>query len=299
MANPLSTLTDAAGGALVVPEFAAQPILDAIQNQPGVAPLADVQVTSSQKDVFHVISDDADAYFTEEGAPISEAGMDTSAVEINAKKLAVINRQTREVLEDTNSSAVLSALADNVRVKMAQKIDQHILGLAGTVPVDSAFGSSFREDVTQTTGISSVTGVNVQDGISAAIEACEAEGADPASLSVLLSRDLARVFRDQAEGSSSNRKLFRSADEATFGLPYSYSQNISTDSGLVAVVGAFNNTKIRVRSDITVSSANQGTVGGVSLFETDTLALRWTMRVAAAAALLPNKYCKVIINSND
>lgn len=296
MANPLSTLTDAAGGALVVPEFAAQPILDTIQNYPGVAALADVQTTSSQKDVFHVISDDSDAYFTSEGAPISEAGMDTSAVEISAKKLAVINRQTREMLEDTNSAAVLSALAENVRVKMAQKLDQHVLGLAGAATVESEFGSSIREDVTQTTDIASVTGVNVQDGISAAIEACENAGADPASLSVLLSRDLARVFRDQVEGSSSNRKLFRTAEEATFGLPFSYSQNLATSSGLVAVVGAFNNTKIRVRSDITVASADQGTVGGVSLFETDTLALRWTMRVAAAAALLPNKYCKVIID---
>ena len=71
MANPLSTLTDAAGGALIVPEFAAQPILDTIQNQPGVAPLADVQVTPSQKDVFHVISDDADGICVLTSTPCS------------------------------------------------------------------------------------------------------------------------------------------------------------------------------------------------------------------------------------
>lgn len=292
MANPLSTLTNAAGGALVVPEFAAQPILDTIQNQPGVAPLADVQSTGSQKDVFHVISDDSAAYWVDEGAAIDEAGMDTSAVEINAKKLAVINRQTREMLEDTNSSAVLSALANNVRIKMAQAVDAQLVGTAATSILD---GSLLGDVSNATTGLTSVTGVSVQNAISEAIEVCENNGADPTQLSVLLSKDLARVFRDQAEGSSSNRKLFRSADEATFGLPYSYSQNLAAADGAVAVVGNFGNVKLRVRNDITVASANQGTVGGVSLFETDTLALRWTMRVAGTV-LLPNKFCKVIID---
>jgi HK97 family phage major capsid protein len=294
MPNPLNTsqptgpLSGDAGGALVVPEFVAQPIIDAIQSQPGAAALADVQTTNAKSAVFHVISDDSDAYWTDEGAPIDEAGMTTAATPIITKKIAVISRQTREMLEDTDSASVLSALADNVKTKMANKID-----IACIIQAGSYFSGTLQGDVDASAVIASATGSNVQDGISEAIEACENAGANPQNLSVLLSQSLARTFRDEVAGSALNSKLFNGASDATHGLPYSYSLNLP--AGTVAYVGDFSNLKLRVRNDISVASADQGTVGGVSLFETDTLALRWTMRIAGGL-LLPNKFCSVVVD---
>lgn len=293
MPNPLNTLQPSgplsgdAGGALIVPDFAATPIIEAIQSQAGAPALADVQTTNAKSAVFHVISDDSDAYWTDEGAAIDEAGMSTSATPIITKKLAVISRQTREMLEDTDSASVLTALANNVKIKMANKID-----IACIVGAGSPFGTTLDDSVGQAV-IASGSGANVQDGISEAIEACEASGANPQNLSVLLSRDLARTFRDEVAGSALNSKLFNGAADAVHGLPYSYSLNLP--AGTVAYVGDFSNLKLRVRNDITVASADQGTVGGVSLFETDTLALRWTMRLAGAL-LIPAQFTKVVID---
>lgn len=306
MASPLrtsnadGTASLANGGALIVPSYISQLVIDEIETAPGVSQLADVQASSSQSEVFPVLSGAVTGYLVNETAEIGETSKETSTVELNAVKFGAISRQSREFLADTNSSAVLTQLANEVRQEFANMVDYNLLGVMdGSTEVASAFNHNFREDVTDTTSIASLTGANIQNGISAAVEACESAGANPARLGVLLANDTRRVIRDEVAASDSNVKLFNSIDQAVWGLPYSHTTNVNAAaSGLVAIVGPFSDLcKIRVRQDIEVAASDSAVVDGQSLFQRDQVALRWVMRAGAGILLADSgKFCKVVLD---
>lgn len=308
MASPLrtsnadGTASLANGGALVVPSYISDLVIDSIESSPGVPSLADVQASSSKSEIFPVVSGAVTGYIVNETAEIGETSKSTSTIELNAIKMAAISRQTREFLSSDvpNSSNVLTQLASDVRDEFQNMIDYQILGVKdGSTEVTSSFNHNFREDVTDTTAIASLTGSNIQDGISAAVEACESAGANPSRLGVLLANDTRRVIRDEVAASDSNVKLFNSIDQAVWGLPYSHSKNVNAAaSGLVAIVGPFSDLcKIRVRQDIEVAASDSAVVNGESLFQRDEVALRWVMRVGGGILLADSgKFCKVVLD---
>lgn len=308
MASPLrtsnadGTASLANGGALVVPSYISDLVIDSVMTSPGVTALADTQASSSKSEIFPVVSGAVTGYVVNETAEIGETSKSTSTIELNAVKMAAISRQTREFLSSDvpNSSNVLTQLASDVRDEFQNMVDFHLLGLKdGATEVASAFNHNFREDVTDVTSIASLTGANVQNGISSAVEFCENAGANPNRLGVLLANDTRRVIRDEVAASDSNVKLFNSIEQAVWGLPYSHTKNVNAAaSGLVAIVGPFSDLcKVRIRQDLEVAASDSAVVNGESLFQRDEVALRWVLRVGAGILLADSgKFCKVVLD---
>jgi HK97 family phage major capsid protein len=294
----------AAGGSHIVPQYISDLVIDKALAFPGVLALADVFPTNSDTTTFHVVGGRPEVGFVGQNGTIGATGAEYSSKSITAKKLAALTVMASEWKEDIDPQGVrLGIFAEQIATALASEIDANIIGVKnGTAIGTPGFDNDLVGDVTDEIELpASATGADIQDAISEAIDQCETEDAAPNSLSVLLSRRLAKGFRNETEATSSKRKLYRSVEEVTHDLPYSETQNLNGLTGAagdtVAIVGPFQELlKVVVRRDLEMKVFDSGTVGSSNLVTQDLEALRWTFR-AASGLMLPNQFRRIVINT--
>jgi HK97 family phage major capsid protein len=291
-----------AGGNHLIPSWVPELVLDRALVYSGVAGLASVSRANAETEVFRIFGGRPEAYGVGQTEQIPTTGAEHTKKSIVAEKMATIIPWSSEYSEDINDpdSQHTAEVVRKVGDAFADKVDYEVIGARNGVVIGSPLfgGESLLNQVTQTVSLAGDSASDMEDAIADAIYACETSDADPASLSVLLSRDLSVDIRKQKEAETSKRRLYSSVEELTHGLPYSFTKHLlgmDEEAGTtVAIVGPFSDlVHIKVLRDLEAKLLDQGTVGDYNLAEQDMEAMRWTMR-AACGILLPSKFRRIV-----
>lgn len=292
MANaiPLLEGTDASGGYLVRDTYG-QTLLTTIQRQSAVMALSRVDQVPGKRQKYSIYAGRPTAAFVSEGAAKGVTGAEFSELTINVKKIATNVLYTEELLEDAAEDPRVLINAD-VEAAFADLVDAHALGKANGTNLTTSFDNSLRQ--TALTVELGSGGAALATAVSSAMNKIEANGGSPSGL--ILASDGRAHLRDARKAVETTDAVytdgFTQAPDSLYGLPISYSSNLSPFSAtaaatkIVGIVGDFNNSIAVMRSDLTVRASDQATVdvGGTlhHLWQQNKTALQWEMRVGYA-----------------
>lgn len=295
MANntPLSGLSDAAGG-IILPEAQGQLLTNGILRETGALSIAgDARSTSSRREAFAIWNGTPTAEFVGEGGTKPVTGAEFGGGTLNIKKVATIVTFTDEMIEDVQNGDLNVLVDAGIREAISDVVDANAVGLDSGTAITGAFDSEYV-GTTQTVEVDLSKQDGLQLAISAAMGSLEANGYR--DLAVLHSGDLARHLRDaRVTGVSGggtvagltalSQGLYQPSMDPLYGLPRAVSTNLNTLSEAagagktVAVVVSRPNIHVRIRHDVRVSTSNEATVGGTSLWQNDLTGLRYVTRL--------------------
>lgn len=287
---PLLEGTDAAGGYLVRDTYG-QTLLTTIQRQSAIMQLSRIDQVPGKRQKYSIYAGRPTAAFVAEGAAKGVTGAEFSELTINVKKIATNVLYTQELLEDAAEDPRLLINAD-VEAAFADLVDAHAIGKAAGTNLSTSFDNSLRQ-TTQTVELGS-GGSALATAISSAMNKIEANGGSPSG--VVLASDGRAHLRDARNTVETSSPVytdgFTQAPDTLYGLPISYSSNLSPFSAtaaatkIVGIVGDFSNSIAVMRSDLTVRASDQASVdiGGTvtHLWQQNKTALQWEMRVGYA-----------------
>jgi HK97 family phage major capsid protein len=321
MANrvPLSTLTtpdSGAGAYLVQPEYA-EVLLSRVAREAAVLQLADSMRVDTNQVVWPVYLGRPVAGFVAEAGVKPPTGAEFGQLTANIKKIATYVRFTEEILEDARRDPRLLINPD-VEAAIADLIDYHALGTHAGAGVGT-FGTSFDAALQNTTsgGLAVELGTGADalaTAISAAIAKLEANGYTR-NLSILGGYAVKQHLRDarQTTGAPLYTDDFSADVPGLYGLRWAFSTNVNrTDTGVyapftagtvgtagspsrtVAIVGDFSRAKAVIRKDINTRVLTEATLGGVSLAETNQIAIMYEMRMGFQVYDLNNAFVRIV-----
>lgn len=279
MANntPLSGLTDAAGG-YILPFEQGDILTNAILQESGALQLAgDRRAISSRKETFAIWQGTPTAEFVGEGGTKPVTGAEFGAGTLNIKKVASIVTFTDEMIEDVQNGDLNVLVDSGVRSAISDVIDANVVGLDSGSAISGNFDSEL--DGTATSVSVGATEDNLSLAISAAMGTLEQNGYR--DFAILLPSDAQRHVRD-ARGGTAETPLYAGMwGDPFYGKPVSYSTNLDSlaAGGTVGFVVSRPNLHVRIRKDVMVSTSNQATVGGTSLWQNDLTGLRYVTRL--------------------
>lgn len=292
MANaiPLLEGTDASGGYLVRDSYG-QTLLTTIQRESAVMSLSRVDQVPGKRQKYSIYAGRPTAAFVGEGAAKGTTGAEFSELTINVKKIATNVLYTQELLEDAAEDPRVLINAD-VEAAFADLVDAHALGKAAGTNLSTSFDNSLRQ-TSQTVELGS-GGAALATAVSSAMNKIEANGGTPSGL--ILASDGRAHLRDARNAVETQTPVytdgFTQAPDSLYGMPISYSSNLSPFSAaaagtkIVGIVGDFSNSIAVMRSDLTVRASDQASVdvGGTlhHLWQQNKTALQWEMRVGYA-----------------
>lgn len=322
MANqtPLSTASNAAGGFLIQPEY--QDLLTArIARENSVFQLADTVRVNTNQAIWPVYLGRPTAAFVAEAAVKPTTGAEFGQLVANLKKIATKVRFTEEILQDAVTDPRL-LVGPDVVAAINDLAEYNALGThAGAADTTATFTTSFDAGLLNTTsGGAHVEYVQTnQDAlataVSAAIAKLEANGYVN-NLGILAGYRVKQALRDArtTTGSPLYMDSFSATEPGLYGLRWAFSTNLNrtaagvydpiTAAGLiggagspgkvVALVGDFSNAKAVIRTDISVASSSEAVSGGVSLWDTNQVELRYETRIGFQVYDLNNAFVKIV-----
>jgi HK97 family phage major capsid protein len=321
MANqkPIST-TNAAGGYLVQPEYQ-RSLLSRIARENAVFAMADTLRVNTKQVVWPVYLGRPTAGFVAEAATKPTTGAEFGQLTANLKKIATNVRYTTEILEDAAENPQL-LIGPDVVAAINDLAEYHALGThVGAADTTATYTTSFDSALQNTTTTVELgSGEDaLADAISSAVATLEGNGYTD-NLSVIAGYRLKQHLRDARDGQGLPLYYpgFNSASgddvPRLWGLPVRFSTNLNkTDAGTynpftpdatiggagsppatVAIVGAFQNAKAVIRSDISTQVFREATIDSVNLAETNQIAVQYETRIGFQVYDLNAAFVRII-----
>jgi HK97 family phage major capsid protein len=290
-AIPLLEGTDASGGFLVRDTYG-QTLLDKINRESSVLSLSRVDQVPGKRQKYSVYAGRPTAAFVSEGAAKGTTGAEFSELTVNVKKIATNVLYTEELLEDAAEDPRVLINAD-VEAAFADLVDAHAIGKAAGTNLTTSFDNSLRQ--TTSTVELGTGGDAIGKAISDAMSTVESNGGTPSGI-ILATDGKAQLRNARGPGDNAATPVytdgFNREPDSLYGLPLSYSTNLSTfataaaATKIVGIVGDFSHSVAVMRSDLTVRASDQATVdvGGTlhHLWQQNKVALQWEMRIGYA-----------------
>jgi predicted phage gp36 major capsid-like protein len=310
MANqvPLGTLTSAAGGALVAPDFVTEPLLQKINRRTSVLSLpSTVRQTNTQRTTYPIYMGRPTAGFVGEGSAKGVTGAEFGTLNVNVKKIATIVLYDDELIQDAFTDPTV-LVNDDVAAAFEELIDQHALGMAAGSAIVGQFDAELT-GTTNTTADLATTTDGLAVAVSSAMNLIESNGYDPNGIAMAF--DLKQHMRD-ARGPGDNATVnpytgqqgaLGQPGESLYGMPIAWTTALDAlpagAGKIAAVVGDWSNAIFVIREDIKVSISHEATVDVSAtlhhLWQQNKTAVRWEMRIGfnahdlnRAFAIIPN-----------
>ena len=180
----------------------------------------------------------------------------------------------------------------DVEAAFADLVDAHALGKSNGTNLTTSFNDSLRQ-TTSTVELGS-GGSALATAVSAAMKTIEGNGGTPSG--IILASDGRAHLRDARLAVETTVPVytdgFTQAPDTLYGMPISYSSNLSPFSAtaagtkIVGIVGDFSNAIAVMRNDLLIRTSDQATVdvGGTlnHLWQQNKTAVQWEMRVGFA-----------------
>lgn len=304
---PLTGAAQAAGGYLILPEYAAETLVSTVLQENGIAQLAQRQVLRGRQKVFTTFLGTPMVGFVGEGALKPLTGAEWGQVTVGIKELAAIVPFTNQLIEDAREDPML-LVTQRVEQSIANVVDQHALGMANGVGVTSQFANALAA-TTQTVEFDGTRPDALAYAMSRAQGVIEGNGGRASG--ALLSWTFRQHIREaRLGGTPGDAQPVYAAQQA--GLdPFqgigniAFSTNLSNVNAaagagkIVGIVGDFANyALLLIRNDIAVSRSAEATLdnGGtlIHLWQQNMQAVRWDVRVGFYAHDLNRQFCAII-----
>jgi predicted phage gp36 major capsid-like protein len=284
MANqvPLGTLTSAAGGALVAPDFVTEPLLQKINRRTSVLSLpSTVRQTNTQRTTYPIYMGRPTAGFVGEGSAKGVTGAEFGTLNVNVKKIATIVLYDDELIQDAFTDPTV-LVNDDVAAAFEELIDQHALGMAA----GSAIVGQFDAELTGTTNTTADLATTT-DGLAVAVSS---------AMNLIESNATVNPYTGQ-------QGALGQPGESLYGMPIAWTTALDAlpagAGKIAAVVGDWSNAIFVIREDIKVSISHEATVDVSAtlhhLWQQNKTAVRWEMRIGfnahdlnRAFAIIPN-----------
>lgn len=272
--------------AALIPEEVAREIIQELPAQSVVLNMPQVnRRTMSRKQLrMPILSMIPQAYWVTETGTKQQTKSDWANKFITAEELAVIVAVHENVLDDVDYD-LWAEIRPQLVAAIGAKLDQAVLF---GVDAPASFENSISESCDSTDNeVKNGTGVDLAADINSAFGKVEEDGfaVNGAAARVGLKASL-RGLRDD-----NNQPIFSSSLRDDGRVDSIYGENLifpmnggweASDADMI--VGDWSQLFLGVRSDISFKVSTDATVGGVSLFETDQVALRVTFRAGFVVA---------------
>ncbi len=277
--------------ALSIPQSKSIEVVANVYGESALLQLADVrQMTAAVEDIVVAGSFTwpGGMNLVAEAAAKPAADSTLASLQLVAKKMAVFVVLTEELLAEASGIDIVNFHQEAITQKFAQLIDS--MGMAG----GGAFGTENVGAAATAAGgahVQVITGTMAAPtsqhlSFNKAIGAIEADDFQPNG--VVVHRPMKADLRALADSQSRPlyvESLTSDTPDLLYGLPTYYLGRgafpTAAASTLRAIVGDFSQYIIGIRDELAFSLHNEGTIGGVSLLETNQVALRAEMRLAA------------------
>ncbi len=285
----MATLTRS-NQALAIPQVKSFDVISNVYDSSAILQLADVrQMSAAVEDVVTAGS----FTFPASMGNVAEAAVKPTAdgtlasYQLVAQKMAVFVLVTEELLAESPVD-IIGYYQDGITQQMAKLIDVYALaggGPFGTENLGAAATAAGGAHI-QVLGGTIAAPTNPHNSVAGAIGAIESD--DYAPNGMLLVRALKANFR--VLNDTTNRPLYLESitsdmPDQLYGEPVYYLGRgafpTSAASSVRGIVGDFSQYIIGIRDELSFSLHNEGTVNGVNLLETNTVALRAEMRLGA------------------
>lgn len=277
--------------AALIPEDVASEIIKAVPAASSVLTLPRVRrkTMSRKQQRLPIVDFLPDAYWVSEGGTKQQTKGGWTNLYVNAEELAVIATIDEAALDDTDYD-VWGELKPTLIEAIGQKIDQAVL--FGT-DAPAAFPNSIVEGaVAAGNEVVEGTGVDYAEDVNLAFGEVETDGYPVnGAVSRLGVKQKLRGLRDE-----NGQPIFVTSlqddgrVQSLYGEPLSFSSNGSWEpDDADMIVGDWSALCFAIRQDIRYKVSDEATVGGVSLFETDRVALRVTFRCGFQILNPPNR----------
>lgn len=286
--NPISRDNTAA----LMPEDAAREIIKALPQQSSVLSLPNVRrrTMSRKQQRLPIISMLPDAYWVTEGNAKQQTAAAWTNKFITADELAVIVAIHENVLDDADYD-LWGEIQPLLIEAIGQKIDQAVL--FGTDSPATQPDSIVEDAVAAGNVVNDGDGqVDFAQDINLAFAEVESDG-------FMVNGAVARVgvkHRLRGLRDENNQPIFVTSlqddgrVQSIYGEPLAWNTNGAWDPDAAElIVGDWSQLFWATRTDIRVKISSEATVGGVSLFETDQVALRVTFRGGFQVANPPTR----------
>jgi HK97 family phage major capsid protein len=320
MANqiPLSTATGAAGGYLVIPEYA-ETLTARIARENALFQLADTRMINTNQMIWPVYLGRPTASVVGEAAAKPVTGAEYGQLTANLKKFVSQVRYTEEVLELAREDPRLLVGPDQVAA-INDLAEYNGLGThAGGANTTATFSTTFDAAVLNTTQTVEYVQANqdaLATAISSAIATLQGKGYT-SNLGILAGYRVQQALRDarQTTGAPLYQDSFGdTTSPGLYGLRWAWSTNVNkTDAGtydpittagviggagspgkVIAVVGDFSNVKAVINTQMRFKWLDQATVGGVNLAETNQYIAQYETRIGMQVYDLNNGFVKIV-----
>jgi HK97 family phage major capsid protein len=217
---------------------------------------------------------------------------------IEAEKLSVIVPIPKDVLADS-SYDLWAEVQPRISEAIGAKFDAAVL-FGTNAPASFPDGIVPGAIATGTHYVVDGSGDDIAADLNAAFGLVEADGFDVNGIAARL------TLKSRLRGlrTSTGELVYQpptvgiagasSEAPSVYGEPVFYSQNGSWEPTFTAIVGRWNEVFVGIRQDMTAQVSTDATVGGVSLFETDQVALKVTFRAGWQIGNAPTRE-----NEND
>lgn len=209
---------------------------------------------------------------------------------LTANKMATFIIVSDELLAETPVD-LIAFYQDAITQRMAQLIDIHGIAGGGPFGVQNLAAAAVAHDSTNSNAMQVISGtvaaptyVNFMDQITSVFSAVEADDYLPNGW--LIARPLKGVLRGLKEGGTNQALLMENfqqdVPDQLFGEPaYFLGRGVfgNAINSPRLIVGDFSQMIVGIRDELTFSLHNEGTIGSVSLLETNQTALRAEMRL--------------------